>query len=104
MSATILATSERQDIAAAIKDSFYEARDGGRTMHQAAEDSRIFAAVEVIIADRMKRVLLDQAEEFRTSAAAAWGGDAGWLTTGRKVADLVAEWCVESANEIGGAR
>ena len=33
---------------------------------------------------------------FETEAAEAWGGDAPWLTTGRKVAELAACWIADS--------
>jgi len=40
----------------------------------------------------------------RAAMAEAWGGDASWLTTGTKVADVVADWLTEAADEIGGAQ
>lgn len=37
-------------------------------------------------------------QTLREQMAEAWGGDAMWLTTGRKVADLVADaWLPEAA-------
>lgn len=47
-----LTEAEKQAVSAKVKDAFYEARDQGRTMHQAAEDERIAAAVEQILAAR----------------------------------------------------
>ena len=48
-----LTSDEQQHVSAKVKDAFYAARDQGRTMHQAAEDVRIYAAVEGIVTDRL---------------------------------------------------
>ena len=39
----------------------------------------------------------EAAAEFRVHGARAWGGDATWITTGNKVAEVVAEWLEEMA-------
>jgi hypothetical protein len=41
--------------------------------------------------------LLEAATEFEEDAADAWGGNAPWMTTGVRVANLAAEWLRESA-------
>lgn len=52
----ILRLEQREALSAAIKDSFYEARDHGRTMHQAAEDERIFAAALAVVREHRAEV------------------------------------------------
>ena len=49
-------------------------------------------AVRELIARHVAAALNEAAQSFRTEAAEAWGGDASWLTTGTKVANLAAEW------------
>lgn len=44
-------------------------------------------------------VLREAAEVFRTEMAGWWGGDSAWLTTGTKVASLVAGVLDEMADE-----
>lgn len=49
-------------------------------------------AVRELIARHVAAALKEAAEDLRTEAAEAWGGDASWLTTGARVANLAAEW------------
>jgi hypothetical protein len=44
-----------------------------------------------------REALLEAATEFEEDAADAWGGNAPWMTTGVRVANLAAEWLRESA-------
>lgn len=41
--------------------------------------------------DCRETALRNAANYFRTEMARAWGGDSSWLTTGTKIADLVAD-------------
>lgn len=45
------------------------------------------------------KALRDAAREFREVGGPTWGGDRTWFTTGTRVADLVASWLEESAEE-----
>lgn len=47
-----------------------------------------------------KHALLNGAHVFETEMSRTWGGDAAWLTTGRKVAELVAGVLREMADEL----
>ena len=55
-----------------------------------------YAVVEALIARHVQAALTDAADDLRTNAARAWGGDLNWFTTGAHAANLAAEW-VESA-------
>ncbi len=46
--------------------------------------------------------LREMAELFREAGPKAWGGM--WLTDGQHVADLVAGWCEEEADELDGGK
>ena len=50
--------------------------------------------------DCRETALRDAAAYFRTEMARAWGGNASWLTTGTKVADLVADVLNELADDL----
>lgn len=54
---------------------------------------------------RLREGLRDYPADFRERAAEAWGGSASWLTTGEKVAELVAYWLREDLRCLldGGA-
>ena len=89
----------------AISDAYYEARNTGHTMEQAADAA--VAALEPIIGSidanahlrGTVEALTDAARYFEYEMAPAWGGDNAWISTGSHVADLVAEILRERADE-----
>ncbi|AIY15824.1 hypothetical protein GUY44_07525 [Pimelobacter simplex] len=54
-----LTDTQRDALASKIKDAFYEARDHGRTMHQAAEHERIFDAAAAVVREHVTAALDD---------------------------------------------
>ncbi len=44
------------------------------------------------------------ADDLRTAATSAWGGDSPWMTTGNKVAELAAYWVEEFASDTRADR
>jgi len=80
-----LTDTQRAALAAKIKDAFYEARDHGRTMHQAAEDERIFDAAAAVIRehanaalDEIETVVAAQRDAFLPSSDLNPAWIAGW--------------------------
>lgn len=60
------------------------------------------------LADRLAAARAEGARDMRTKIealpdemAVAWGGDASWLTTGNRVADLVRDWLNEALADGG---
>lgn len=66
--------------------------------YEAHLESALLASGAAIDAATVKaEALRDAAEDIRTNAAHAWGGEQSWLATGSKVANLAASWLDESA-------
>jgi hypothetical protein len=59
----------------------------------------LLPVVEQAVAEARGKALREAADDFRNDASEAWGGDASWLTTGTRVANLAADWLDERAND-----
>lgn len=66
--------------------------------------ANLLATVEAIVSARVQQAkaeaLREMANEFRTEASEAWGGDRTWVTNGCRPANLAADWCNERADRI----
>ena len=60
------------------------------------DDDDMTARDRIVIA----RALRKQASFFEYEMSKVWGGDATWISTGNRVADLVADVLRENAAEI----
>jgi len=93
---TGLTDAERNDLV----DLIAEARDRAPRLPDDADSWDVLDAIaptiETLIARHVQAALTDAADDLRTNAARAWGGDLNWFTTGAHAANLAAEW-VESA-------
>lgn len=94
-------SATRDECRKAISDAYYEARNQGHTMEQAADNAA--DAVETILTAAVDGALRTTAARIESDAANAWGGSAAWLTTGDKVAQVVACWIRDDADAaVGG--
>jgi hypothetical protein len=57
-----------------------------------AHRRHVAAAVEAIVTRAVNEALTEAADELATEAAVVWGWNASWLTSGRKVGELAADW------------
>jgi len=94
-----LTDTQREALAAKIKDAFYEARDQGRTMHEAAEDERIFDAAAAVIRehvtaalDEIEKRIEGQRDGFLSSPNLDPAWIAGWHSAVDHVAHVVRDY------------
>lgn len=103
-----MSTTER--LTSAIVDALRVLDEDPATtvLHHARNLARLLGPeVERIASERevtaRAEALSGTARDFRETAAEVWGGDLAWLTTGTKVANLVADWLDDSAAAVRAA-
>lgn len=74
-----LSEADRERVEAAVSDAFYEARNEGRTMTEAAKDRRIFAVVEAVLTRHLITQREDIAAAISEAAARARLNDPGTI-------------------------